>query len=47
MSKITINPNKVVGKIKPMHCVNNFPSMCNSFDESFAALKIPYSRRSR
>ena len=44
MCVVSIDTSKAVGKIKPMHCVNNFPSMCNSFDESFAALKIPYSR---
>ena len=44
MSKITIDTKKVVGKIKPMHCVNNFPLMSNAFNESFSALKIPYSR---
>ena len=41
---IDVKKNEIVGKIKPMHCVNNFPSMGSAYNESFAALKIPYSR---
>lgn len=44
MSQVIINKDKVVGKIKPMHCVNNFFAVGNGYNKLFQDLKIPYSR---
>lgn len=43
--KVTVNPSNIVGKVKPMHCVNNGPTKgeLGNF-ESFKALEIPYVR---
>ena len=44
MIHINIDKQQILGKIKPMNCINNFPSMSNLFNDSFKELNIPYSR---
>ena len=49
MSTLYIDPAKAVGKIKPMHCVNNGPLVSREDQvrgnfEAYKALKIPYAR---
>ena len=44
MPNIIINKDKFVGKIKPMHCVNNFFAVGDGMNDLFQNLKIPYSR---
>ena len=44
MSNVFINSEEIVSKIKPMNCVNNFPSIRNAYDQQFKDLEIPYSR---
>ena len=50
MDNISVNLNKTIGKIKPMHCVNNGPacmSISNISDTNFELyrdLGIPYAR---
>ena len=49
MATLHIDPNRVTGTIKPMHCVNNGPvasrtdQVRGNFD-AYKALKIPYAR---
>ena len=44
MERICIEKGKILGRVKPMHCVNNFPQLGTGLDATFAALKVPYSR---
>ena len=41
---ITVDKSRAVGPIKPMHCVNNFPGMRDTFNDLYADLGIPYAR---
>lgn len=43
--EIRINKNKIIGKIKPMHCINNAPSFDDeTLFETLTDAGIPYSR---
>lgn len=44
MEEIRIDKQKIVGTIKPMHCVNNLPQTGEGLDAAFGELNIPYSR---
>lgn len=49
MTNVNVNSSNVIGKMKPMHCVNNGPigaakSQIRSNFEAYKALKIPYAR---
>ena len=50
MEKVNINFENIIGKIKPMHAVNNGPLKASSVEQTrgnfneFKAARIPYSR---
>ena len=44
MTKINVDKKIFIGKIKPMNCVNNFPTMGTELDALVSELKIPCSR---
>lgn len=41
---LRVNPGRVLGKIKPMHAVNNFPRMGDSFEKEYRDLHLPFAR---
>lgn len=41
---VKVDKDKTVGKIKPMHCVNNLPDVSGFFDHYIAEAQIPYCR---
>ena len=41
---VKVDKDKTVGKIKPMHCVNNLPDGSGFFDHYIAEAQIPYCR---
>ena len=44
MININVDKDTVISDIKPMNCINNLPSLGDTYDEQFRELKIPYSR---